>query len=94
MATMVIDNRMTASELMRSEGANLDIVKNPNTGKLFFACGTKKGYISHKVAEKLDTLQPSDIQYGEIHAVIDGKPETVPTLFLASTANVVKSFKL
>ena len=27
MATMVIDNRMTASELMRSEGANLDVVE-------------------------------------------------------------------
>ena len=91
---MVIDNRMTASELMRSEGANLDVVKNPNTGNLFFACGTKKGYISHKVAEKLDTLQPSDIQYGEIHAVINGAQTVVPTLFMASTANVVKSFKL
>lgn len=94
MAKMDIDNRMTASELMKSEGANLDIVKNPNTGKLFFNCGSKKGYISHKVAEKLDTLQPSDIQYGEIHAVIDGKPKIVPTLFLASTANVVKHFSL
>ena len=94
MANLVIDNRMTASELMRSEGANLDIVRNPNTGKLFFACGSKKGYISKKVAGKLDTLQPSDIQYGEIHAVINGAQTVVPTLFMASTANVVKSFKL
>lgn len=94
MEKMVIDNRMTAAQLMRSEGANLDIVKNPNTGKLFFNCGSKKGYISKNVANQLDTLQAADIQYGEIHAVIDGKPEIVPTLFLASTTNVVKSFKL
>lgn len=94
MATMVIDNRMTASELMRSEGANLDVVKNPNTGKLFFTCGSKRGYISHKVAENLNSLSASDIQYGEIHANINGQPTVVPTLFLANTANVVKSFKL
>lgn len=94
MANLVIDNRMTASELMRSEGASLNIVKNPNTGKLFFACGTKKGYISHKVAENLNTLNASDIQYGEIHASINGADTVVPTLFLESTANVVKSFKL
>lgn len=91
---MVIDNRKTVSELMRSEGANLDIVRNPKTGKLFFTCGSKRGYISHKVAEKLDTLSASDIQYGEIHATINGNATTVPTLFIASTANVVKSFKL
>lgn len=94
MATMVIDNRMTASELMRSQGANLDIVKNPNTGKLFFTCGSKRGYISKKVAGQLNTLSASDIQYGEIHATINGADTVVPTLFLASTANVVKSFKL
>ena len=94
MANLVIDNRMTASELMRSEGANLDIVKNPNTGKIFFTCGSKRGYISHNVAEKLDTLSASDIQYGEIHATINGNATTVPTLFLAATNNVVKSFKL
>ena len=94
MAKMVIDNRMTASELMRSEGANLDVVKNPNTGKLFFTCGSKRGYISHNVAKQLDTLAAADIQYGEIHAVINNEAVVVPTLFLAATNNVVKSFKL
>ena len=94
MANLVIDNRMTASELMRSEDANLDIVKNPHTGKLFFTCGSKRGYISKHVAENLSSLQASDIQYGEIHATINGQPAVVPTLFMASTANVVKSFKL
>ena len=94
MANLVINNRMTASELMRSEGANLDVVKNPNTGKLFFTCGSKRGYISHKVAENLNSLSASDIQYGEIQAVINGAQTVVPTLFMASTANVVKSFKL
>lgn len=93
MATMVIDNRMTVSELMRSEGANLDVVKNPNTDKLFFTCGSKRGYISHKVAENLNSLSVSDIQYGEIHTVINGAQRVVPTLFMVSTDNVVKSFK-
>lgn len=94
MEKMVIDNRMTAAQLMRSEGANLDIVKNPKTGKIFFTCGRKRGYISHNVTKQLDTLAASDIQYGEIHAVINNKKVVVPTLFLAATNNVVKSFKL
>ena len=94
MATLTIDNRMTAAQMMRAEGADLNIVKNPHTGKLFFECGKKRGYISKKVANQLNTLQASEIQYGEVHAVIDGEPKVVPTLFLASTANVIKSFKL
>ena len=94
MGKMVIDNRMTAAQLMRSEGANLDIVKNPKTGKIFFTCGSKRGYISHKVVNQLGTLDASDIQYGEIHAVINNEAVVVPTLFLAVTNNVVKSFKL
>lgn len=94
MANLVIDNRMTASELMRSKGDNLNIVKNPKTGKIFFTCGSTRGYISKKVVGQLNTLSASDIQYGEIHANINGADTVVPTLFLAPTANVVKSFKL
>lgn len=94
MANLVIDNRMPASQMMRAEGANLDVVKNPKTGKIFFSCGSKHGYISKKLAGQLDSVALSDITYGEIHATINGADTVVPTLFLAGTANVVKSFQL
>ena len=93
MEKMVIDNRMNASEFVRMNGGKLDFVKNPNTGKVFFVCGDKRGYISKKVLADAD-VKLADMQYGEIQANINGQPTVVPTLFLASTTNVVKSFSL
>lgn len=93
MANLVINNRMSASEFVRRNGGKLDFVKNPNTGKVFFACGSKRGYISKKILAAPD-VKLEDMQYGEIQASINGQPTVVPTLFLASTTNVVKSFTL
>ena len=93
MANLVINNRMSASEFVRMNGGKLDFVKNPNTGKVFFVCGDKRGYNSKKVLADA-AVKLADMQYGEIQANINGQPTVVPTLFLASTTNVVKSFTL
>ena len=85
--------RMAASEFVRQNGGKLDLVRNPNTGNIFFVCGTKKGFVSKNVRDKLGKLTLDEIGYAEVVANIDGKEEIVPTLFLAA-ANVVKSFKL
>lgn len=96
MATMVINNRMSASQYVRENGGSLDFVKNPNTGKIFFACGDKRGYVSKKVVANLDTVQLKDLQYGEIPYIdpVTKENKVAPTLFMASTANVQKHFEL
>lgn len=81
---------MTASEFCEQNGGKLDLVKNPTTGKLFFVCGTKRGYVSQKVHDNMDSLTLDQLGYAEVD---NGKGEIIPTLFLASS-NVVKSFKL
>lgn len=72
-------NRMSAKSLIISENSPIDFVKNPNTGKLFFVCGSKKGYVSPKVASQIDTIELDDMQYAEVS--IDGG-EAVPTLMV------------
>ena len=84
---------MTASEFVKQNGGKLDLVQNPNTGKIFFVCGDKRGYVSQKVRDNLGNLSLDQLGYAEVEATINGKQAIVPTLFLAA-ANVVKSFKL
>jgi hypothetical protein len=80
-------NRMSGTQLKATYGT-LDFIKNPHTGKLFFTAGSITGYVSPKVAAKVDTITLDEIQYAEVS--IDGNP-AVPTLMLKSTANVVRS---
>ena len=91
----IADNRKTAAQLMREEGAGLDIVQSAS-GKLFFSCGTKQGYISQKLLDAINnnTAKVQDIRYAEVHTEINGEAKVVPTLYLASTKHVIKSFKL
>lgn len=83
-------NRMTARQLIISENAELQFVENPNTGKMFFVCGTKKGYVSPAAKAKMDTGTIDDFQYAEVS--IDNGP-AVPCLMVVgnSSANVRKS---
>ena len=80
-------NRMSAKQLVISENAELQFVKNPNTGKTFFVCGSKRGYVSPNVLKIMDTCTVDDLQYAEVS--IDGG-ETVPCLMVVgnSEANV------
>ena len=91
MSDITTTNRMTARQLKESQGnAPIDIVKNPHTGKLFFTCGSKRGYVSPNAATKLADANSTldDFQYAEVS--IDGN-EAVPCFMIASKANVQRS---
>jgi hypothetical protein len=78
-------NRMTARQLVISENASLEMRENPNTGKYFFVCGSKKGYISPAAQKAL--LQGKgidDFQYAEVS--INGGA-AVPCLMVVGNSN-------
>ena len=79
--------RMSAKQLVISENAELEFVHNPNTGKTFFVCGSKRGYISPNVMKIMDTCTLDELQYAEVS--INGG-ELVPCLMVVgnSEANV------
>lgn len=80
-------NRMSAMQLVISENAELQFVKNPNTGKTFFVCGSKRGYVSPNVLKIMDTCTLGELQYAEVS--LNGG-EAVPCLMVVgnSEANV------
>jgi hypothetical protein len=81
---------MTARQLVIKENSPLEFVPNEKTGKIFFVCGSKKGYISPAAKEKMEgdcTLD--DFQYAEVS--INGG-EAVPCLMVVGNrSNAIKS---
>lgn len=90
MATISATNRMSARQLVISENSVIDFVKNPNTGKLFFVCGSKKGYVSPALQKVYQSSTLDDIQYAEV-SLDGGTP--VPTLMCVGNSqhNVTKT---
>lgn len=84
-------NRMSARELVISENATLNFVENPNTGKIFFTCGSKKGYVSPAALEHMEKGKLDDFYYAEVSI---GGSDYVPCLMLVNkpTEKVVRSF--
>ena len=78
-------NRMSARQLVISENASLQFVENPNTGKIFFVCGSKKGYVSPAAQEAMETGSLDDFKYAEVS--IDGK-EAVPCLMVVGNSDM------
>lgn len=70
-------NRMTARQLVIRENAELQFISSPKTGKLFFVCGSKRGYVSPAAQQKMANGTIDDFQYAEVS--IDNKP-AVPCL--------------
>ena len=95
-------NKLTAAQLMRAEGAGLDLIPGKKPGIVCFSCGTKFGYVSHAITDNLDTVKLEDMRYAEVRATTkegkpilkEGKQAWIPTLFLASTKRVIKHFSL
>jgi hypothetical protein len=83
-------NRMTARQLVISQNAPLEFVKNPNNNKIFFNCGQVKGYVSPAALEKMATGTIDDFQYAEVS--IDGGA-AIPCLMVVgnSKANVQRT---
>lgn len=69
--------------------ASVNIVKNPNTGSVFFECDGVKGYVSKKLADNLSSTHIDDIQYADCVA---DNGNIIPCLFIGSKSNVLKSF--
>lgn len=86
-------NRMSAAQLIKVQGCNIDLVENPHTGKIFFVCGNVKGYVSPAVLENLNTVSVEELQFAEVS--IDGKP-SVPCLMMVgnSKQNVKRTLSL
>ena len=84
MSNIQSTNRMSARQLIISENSELQFVENPNTGKIFFVCGTKKGYVSPNALAKMHDGTIDDFQYAEVS--IDGG-EAVPCLMVVGQAN-------
>lgn len=82
-------NKMSARDLVISENASLEFRENPNTGKIFFTCGSKKGYVSPAAVEKMETGSIDDFYYVEVSV---GGKDYVPCLCYAKSANVIKQF--
>lgn len=85
-------NRMSARQLVISENAALDFVENPHTNKLFFVCGSKRGYVSPSARKALASgAGIDDFQYAEVS--IDGN-KAVPCLMVVgnSRQNVKYTF--
>ena len=82
---------MSARELVSSENATLKFVKNPNTGKVFFTCGSKKGYVSPAALEHMEQGELDDFCYAEVSR--DGKTY-VPCLMLVNKPieKIIRSF--
>lgn len=83
---MEVRNRMSIEVLKAQEGDKLRFIENPKTGKTFFSCGSKVGYISPAVQEKLMTVSAEDLQYAE--CCIEGQNEWVPVIMMRGTQNV------
>lgn len=88
---MKFRNKMYARELVSSENATLKFVENPNTGKVFFTCGSKKGYVSPAALEHMEQGELDDFHYAEVS--MDGKTY-VPCLMLVNkpTEKIIRSF--
>jgi hypothetical protein len=84
---------MSLRQLVISENAEFQEVKNPHTGKVFFTCGKKKGYVSPAAQEKLQdpNCTIDDFQFAEV-AKPGEKP--VPCIMIVgnSQQNVVRKF--
>jgi len=76
-----IRNKISAKELIKTENAPLQFVENPNTGKIFFTCGSKKGYISPAALENMEKGELDDFCFAEVSK--DGKTY-VPCLMLVN----------
>ncbi len=82
-------NKMSARDFIIRENESLKFIKNPDTGKIFFVCGSKKGYVSPAAVKKIDTGSVDDFYYAEVS--IDNS-NYVPCLMLVNKPDVVRSF--
>ena len=81
---------MSAKQLVISENSSLDFIKNPKTGKIFFTCGEKQGYVSPAAREALasGSAKLEDFQYAEVS--VDGKAPVPCLMVVGASRNAVQ----
>lgn len=80
----VCRNRMSAPALKEQQNDKIHIIENPKSGKLFFVCGSVRGYITKKTQESIDTVDVEDLEYAE---VLSSDNSYIPCLFLRGKNN-------
>lgn len=98
---IIATNRMSLRSLIISENSPLQFIKNPNTGKVFFSCGSKTGYVSPNAEKKrTEGGKIDDFQYCEVTSINGevlkddaGNPRPMPCLMIVgnSQQNVVST---
>ena len=83
---MNVRNRMSVNALKDREADKLRFIENPKTGKLFFTCGSKTGYISPAVQKEIMSVKAEDLEYAE--CCIAGQSTWVPVIMKRGTNNV------
>jgi len=88
-SNLTVTERMSLKQLIISENAELQQVVNPKTGKAFFVCGSKRGYISPAAQQKLED-PASTVEDFQFAMVAKPGEEAIPCLMVVgnSQANV------
>ena len=91
MSELQVTDRMSAKQLVISENAEIQFINNPKTNKVFFTCGSKRGYVSPAAQKKMTdpNCTLDDFQYAMV-----AKPgeQAIPCLMVVgnSEQNVIK----
>lgn len=83
-------NRKSLRALMQEQQSTADVIQNPKTGKLFFTCGSIRGYISKKLAQVYQTTPAEDVEFADV-TTDDGV--CIPCLFLKGKNNTKKVWR-
>lgn len=103
MATFRKLNETSLQEYINNKSAVLDIVENPKTGKVFFACAGEVGAIGAKALEALkEGADATELRMAKIQVLEDdgtpsvdeeGKNIVLLCIQARGTTNVLRSFK-
>lgn len=86
----VFSNQKSARQLIQSQNNEpIQFIRSPKTNKLFFSCGSIRGYVSKKLADVVKTVDIDDVNYADVNTG-DG---VIPCLFLGSTNNVERTLR-
>lgn len=82
--SLISRNAKTAKQLVISENSTIDLKRNPNTGKVFFTCGSITGYASPKAVQAMQEGKDiSEFKFAEVSK--DNGATWVPCLMVVGT---------
>ena len=82
--SLISRNAKTAKQLVISENSTIDLKRNPQTGKVFFTCGSITGYASPKAVQAMhEGKDISEFKFAEVSR--DNGSTWVPCLMVVGT---------